>query len=128
MLFLTAGSIEHATGTREMSQLGGLWRAMPWTAGCFTLGAAAISGLPPLNGFVSEWLVYLGLFDAVGSRSPVAWVAVPAVLLLAMTGALALACFVKVVGIVFLGLPRTDAVARAHECGWLMRVPMLVLA
>jgi hydrogenase-4 component B len=128
LLFLGAGSVLHATGTREMSQLGGLWRAMPWTAGCFTLGAAAISGLPPLNGFVSEWLVYLGLFDAVGSRSPAAWVAVPAVVLLAMTGALALACFVKVCGVVFLGLPRTEAATHAHECGKFMRMPMLVLA
>jgi hydrogenase-4 component B len=128
LLFLGAGSVLHATGTREMSKLGGLWRAMPWTASCFTLGAAAISGLPPLNGFVSEWLVYLGLFDAVGSRSSAAWVAVPAVVLLAMTGALALACFVKVVGVVFLGLPRTEAAKHAHESGLLMRVPMLVLA
>lgn len=128
LLFLGAGSVLHATGTREMSRLGGLWRAMPWTAGCFTLGAAAISGLPPLNGFVSEWLVYLGLFDAVGSRSSVSWVAVPAVVLLAMTGALALACFVKVCGVVFLGLPRTEAAKHAHECGNFMRVPMLVLA
>ncbi len=128
LLFLGAGSVLHATGTREMSKLGGLWRAMPWTAGCFTLGAAAISGLPPLNGFVSEWLVYLGLFDAVSSRGPVAWIAVPATVLLAVTGALALACFVKVVGIVFLGLPRSEAVTHAHESGKLMRGPMLVLA
>lgn len=128
LLFLGAGSVLHATGAREMSKLGGLWRAMPWTAGCFTLGAAAISGLPPLNGFVSEWLVYLGLFDAVNARGPITWIAVPAVVLLAITGALALACFVKVVGIVFLGLPRTEAVARAHECGKLMRGPMLMLA
>jgi hydrogenase-4 component B len=128
LLFLGAGSVLHATGTREMSRLGGLWRAMPWTTGCFTLGAAAISGLPPLNGFVSEWLVYLGLFDAVSSRGPVAWAAVPAVVLLAMTGALALACFVKVVGVVFLGLPRSDAARCAHESDSFMRVPMLVLA
>jgi hydrogenase-4 component B len=127
LLFLGAGSVLHTTGTREMSRLGGLWRAMPWTAGCFTLGAAAISGLPPLNGFVSEWLVYLGLFDAVGSRSSVAWAAVPAVVLLAMTGALALACFVKVCGVVFLGLPRSKAATHAHECDWLMRTPMLML-
>jgi len=139
LLFLGAGSVLHATGTREMSRLGGLWRAMPWTAGLFTLGAMAIAGLPPLNGFVSEWLVYLGLFDAIPahaaaawSAAPVhgvaAWVAVAAAVLLALTGALALACFVKVCGVVFLGLPRSEAVARAHECGWRMRVPMLVLA
>ena len=128
LLFLGAGSVLHATGTREMSRLGGLWRNMPWTAGLFTLGAAAIAGLPPLNGFVSEWLVYLGLFDAVGSRGSISWAAVPAAVLLAMTGALALACFVKVCGVVFLGLPRTNAAEHAHECGWLMRAPMLVLA
>jgi hydrogenase-4 component B len=128
LLFLGAGSVLHATGTREMSRLGGLWRAMPWTAGCFVLGAAAIAGLPPLNGFVSEWLVYLGLFDAVGTRSPVVWMAIPAVIFLAMTGALALACFVKVCGVVFLGLPRTAAAQHAHESGWFMRAPMLLLA
>jgi len=128
LLFLGAGSVLHATGTREMSRLGGLWRAMPWTAGCFVLGAAAISGLPPLNGFVSEWLVFLGLFDAAGGGGAPGWAAVPSAILLGVTGALALACFVKVCGVVFLGLPRTEATARAHECGPLMRVPMLVLA
>ena len=128
LLFLGAGSVLHATGTREMSRLGGLWRAMPWTTGCFVLGAAAISGLPPLNGFVSEWLVFLGLFDAVGAGGFSAWAAGPAAMLLGVTGALALACFVKVCGVVFFGAPRTAAVARAHECGPLMRGPMLALA
>jgi hydrogenase-4 component B len=127
LLFLGAGSVLHATGTREMSRLGGLWRAMPWTAGLFGLGALAISGLPPLNGFVSEWLVFLGLFDAVSAHGPAAWAAIAAAILLGMTGALAVACFVKVCGVVFLGLPRSDAAQRAHECGWRMRLPMLVL-
>jgi hydrogenase-4 component B len=128
LLFLGAGSVLHATGTREMSRLGGLWRAMPWTAALFAVGAAAIAGLPPLNGFVSEWLVFLGLFDAVTLRGPAAWAAVPAAILLGMTGALALACFVKVCGVVFLGAPRTEAALRAHECGWTMRIPMILLA
>ncbi|MFO1476901.1 MAG: proton-conducting transporter membrane subunit [Verrucomicrobiota bacterium] len=128
LLFLGAGSVVHATHTREMSRLGGLWRGMPWTAACFALGAAAIAGLPPLNGFISEWLVYLGLFDAVGSRSPAVWIAVPAAVLLAMTGALALACFVKVCSVVFLGSPRSDAAAKAHEAGPWMRIPMAGLA
>ena len=128
LLFLGAGSVLHATGTREMSRLGGLWRALPWTTALFALGAAAIAGLPPLNGFVSEWLVFLGLFDAVNARGAVALGAVPAVVLLAMTGALALACFTKVCGVVFLGAPRSAAVARARECGPAMRGPMLVLA
>ena len=149
LLFLGAGSVLHATDTREMSRLGGLWRAMPWTASLFSLGAVAIAGLPPLNGFVSEWLVYLGLFDVVSAHSSISYLAILATILLAITGALALACFVKVCGIVFLGLPRTE-VARAsrpfdsnfekpktngqdaratnvHECGWQMRLPMLAL-
>lgn len=128
LLFFGAGSVVHATGTREMSRLGGLWRAMPWTASLFALGAAAISGLPPLNGFVSEWLVYLGLFDAVSQPASAIPAAIPAIVLLAMTGALALACFVKVCGVVFLGAPRSEAVAHAHECGLWMRGAMLVLA
>ena len=128
LLFLGAGSVLHATGTREMSRLGGLWRAMPWTAGLFALGAAAISGLPPLNGFVSEWLVFLGLFDAALAHGPMAWAAIPAAVMLGVTGALALACFVKVCGIVFLGAPRTSAASHAHECGRPMRGSMIVLA
>src|SRR5581483_1970570 len=82
LLFLGAGSVLHATGTREMSRLGGLWRAMPWSATLFMVGAVAISGLPPLNGFVSEWLVYLGLFDAAIAHGPSAWAVTPAVILL----------------------------------------------
>lgn len=128
LLFLGAGSILHATGTREMSRLGGLWRTMPWTAGLFALGAVAISGLPPLNGFVSEWLVYLGLFDATIAHGPPAWAAIPAAILLGVTGALALACFVKVCGVVLLGAPRSPAAAQAHECGRPMRGAMLMLA
>jgi hydrogenase-4 component B len=128
LLFLGAGSVLHATGTREMSRLGGLWRAMPWTASLFALGAVAISGLPPLNGFVSEWLVYLGMFDAVNQPGAAVVAAIPAIVLLAMTGALALACFVKVCGVVFLGAPRSPAAEYAHECGPWMRGPMLILA
>jgi len=128
LLFLGAGSVLHATGTREMSRLGGLWRVMPWTASLFALGAIAISGLPPLNGFVSEWLVYLGMFEAVNQPGAAVVGAIPAIVLLAMTGALALACFVKVCGVVFLGAPRSLAAEQAHECGPWMRGPMLVLA
>ena len=128
LLFFGAGSVLHSTGTREMSRLGGLWRAMPWTAGSFALGAVAISGLPPLNGFVSEWLVYLGLIDATLARGAAAWAALGAAILLGVTGALALACFVKVCGVVFLGAPRSNEAAGAHECGPAMRGAMGVLA
>lgn len=127
LLFFAAGSVLHATGTREMSQLGGLWRLMPWTASLFALGAMAISGLPPLNGFVSEWLVYLGLFDAALAHGPSAWAAIPSAILLGVTGALALACFVKVCGVVFLGAARSKAAAHAHESGLAMRGAMALL-
>lgn len=128
LLFFCAGSVLHATGTREMSRLGGLWRVMPWTAGWFALGAAAVAGLPPLNGFVSEWMIYLGLIDAVANNDPSAWAVMPAAIMLAMAGALALAGFAKAGAIMFLGAPRTRPAAEAHECGALMRGPMLVLA
>ncbi len=127
LLFFAAGSVLHATGTREMSALGGLWRRMPWTASLFALGAVAISGLPPLNGFVSEWVIYLGLFDATMARGPSAWAAIPAAILLGLTGALALACFAKVCGVVFLGAPRSRAAGHAHESGPAMRSAMLTL-
>ncbi len=127
LLFFAAGSVLHATGTREMSQLGGLWRMMPWTASLFALGAVAISGLPPLNGFVSEWLVYLSLFDATMARGPTAWAAIPAAILLGITGALALACFVKVCGVVFLGAPRSQAATHARESGPAIRGAMVAL-
>jgi hydrogenase-4 component B len=128
LLFFASGSVLHATGTREMSRLGGLWRAMPWTTGLFALGAVAVSGLPPLNGFVSEWLVYLGLFNAAASRSVSAWATTPAAIMLAVAGAMAMATFVKAAAVVFLGAPRTKTTEAAHECGPLMRAPMVVMA
>ncbi len=128
LLFLCAGSVLHATGTREMSVLGGLWRAMPWTASLFALGSVAISGLPPLNGFVSEFLIYLGLFDATLAGGPAAWAAIAAAILLGVTGALALACFVKVCGVVFLGAARSEAAQGARESGRAMLAAMVVLA
>ncbi len=128
LLFFSAGSVLHATGTREMSRLGGLWRTMPWTTGLFGLGAVAICGLPPLNGFVSEWFVYLGLFNATIIHDVSAWEAILAAVALGVTGGLALACFVKVCGIVFLGAPRSEAAVNAHECGKPMLGAMLTLA
>jgi hydrogenase-4 component B len=128
LLFFGSGSILHATGTREMSRLGGLVRTMPWTAGLFAIGSIAAAGLPPLNGFVSEWLIYLGLFDTVTSQASPAWAAVPAVILLATAGAMALAAFAKACSMIFLGASRTKATAHAHECGSWMRGPMVALA
>jgi len=129
LLFLGAGSVIHAVGTREMELMGGVSRRLPWTALAFLTGAVAICGLPPLNGFVSELLVYLGFFSATRSLEGVAAVlpalAAPA---LALVGGLALACFVKVYGAVFLGAPRSEEHAGGHEASPSMLVPMGILA
>lgn len=129
LLFLGAGAVHHATGTRELDRLGGLRRAMPWTAALFLVGAAAISGLPPLNGFASEWLVYLAAFRCLDVRpTAAASLGVLAAPALALVGGLAAACFAKVVGTVFLGEPRTADAARGHEPPPAMLGPMVVLA
>jgi len=127
LLFLGAGSVQHATGTRAIDRLGGLIKQMPWTAATFLIGAVAISGLPPLNGFISEFLIYAGAFHAVGEPHVAAAGAV-VILALALIGGLAAACFTKAFGIVFLGLPRSAEAAHVHEAGWAMRIPTLVLA
>jgi formate hydrogenlyase subunit 3/multisubunit Na+/H+ antiporter MnhD subunit len=129
LLFLGAGAVHHATGTRELDQLGGLGRAMPATAALFLVGAAAISGLPPLNGFVSEWLVFLASFGAViGHGDPTIALAGLAAPALALVGGLAAACFAKVFGTVFLGQARSAHAERVHEAPATMLVPMAVLA
>ncbi|HEX9288311.1 MAG TPA: proton-conducting transporter membrane subunit [Anaeromyxobacteraceae bacterium] len=128
LLFFGAGAVDHACGTRELDVLGGLARAMPLTAALFLLGAVAISGLPPLNGFVSEWLVYMGSLRAASSPAPlVPWAALGAPAL-ALVGALAAACFAKVFGTVFLGTARSERPSRAHEAPRPMLVPMALLA
>lgn len=127
LLFEGAGSVLHGTGTRDIDSLGGLYRRMPVTGVTFLVGSVAICGLPPLNGFVSEWLIYIGAFRG-AAAFPTGWavwalVAVPA---LALIGGLAAACFVKAFGVVFLGEPRTEAALKAHEAGNAMRAPMLL--
>lgn len=116
LLFLSAGAIINATGSRQIDSYGGVLRRMPVTALCFIGGAVAICGLPPLNGFVSEWLVYLGLLKSMAT-TPAARVAFAAVAApcLAMIGALAVACFVKVCGVAFLGEPRSASLQDVRE-------------
>jgi formate hydrogenlyase subunit 3/multisubunit Na+/H+ antiporter MnhD subunit len=129
LLFMGAGALLQATGTRELDQLGGLLKRMPWTGAAFLLGAAAISGLPPLNGFASEFLIYLGAFHGHASLSGLAVFPPMGIIAgLALIGGLAAACFAKAAGVVFLGEPRTEKAAGAREVGWLMRLPMLLLA
>lgn len=129
LLFLGAGSVFHATGTREIDVLGGLLKKMPWTGTTFLIASAAICGLPPLNGFVSEFLIYLGALRGVSINDSAAVGPVFAVIGgLAFIGGLAAACFAKAFGIIFLGEPRSKSVEQAHESGWAMRGPMIVLA
>ncbi len=127
LLFLGAGAVFRATGTRAIDRLGGLARAMPWTWVAFLVGSVAIVGLPPLNGFVSEWLVYQGLLRGGLVSSPVR-VAVLAVAALALIGGLALACFAKVGGVVFLGQPRSPAAEQGRERSGGYLLPMAALA
>jgi hydrogenase-4 component B len=129
LLFLGAGAVVHATGTRNMEAMGGLIKRMPWTAACFFVGSAAIAALPPLNGFVSEWLTFVALFQnrhlaSVGLNL----VFVLAIASLALTGGLAMACFVKAFGITFLALPRSAAATCATEARGAMRLAMVMLA
>jgi hydrogenase-4 component B len=125
LLFQGAGAVLHATGTRDMDALGGLSRRMPFTAAMFLVGAVAICGLPPLNGFVGEWLVYVASFRAASSMTGASAVgAVILVPMLALAGGLAVACFVGAYGVVFLGEPRTSAAERAHEAPAAMRAAM----
>jgi hydrogenase-4 component B len=129
LLFLGAGSFERAVGSLDLDQLGGLLRRMPWTGGAFLLGSLAIAGVPPLNGFASEWLTlqalvhvpaYGGLGDGLAGSIALA--------ALAATAALAVFCFVKVVGLVLLGPPRRAAVDAAAEAPPPMRAAVGALA
>jgi hydrogenase-4 component B len=128
LLFLSAGAAVHAAGTRDLERLGGLLRRMPFAGACFVAGAVAISGLPPQNGFNSEWLLYRALLDAALDAAGIARVAAfLGAALLALVGALAAACTVRMVGIAFLGEPRDRAAANAHEGGLWMRAPLALL-
>ena len=128
LLFLGAGSVIHSTGARELDHLGGLLKRMPWTGAAFLVGAAAISGLPPLNGFVSEFLIYLGSFRSVSARTAASVPALLSIAGLALIGGLAAACFAKAFGIVFLGEPRSVHAEEARESNAAMTLPMAILA
>ena len=134
-LFLAAGSVQRAAGTRDLDSLGGLLRRLPVTAALFGIGALSICALPPFSGFASEWLLLQGLlrgFSAHGAATATALLA--GVAALALTGGLTAAAFVKAFGIGFLGQPRTPGAAAAVEAGpamaagtALLAVPCLVL-
>jgi hydrogenase-4 component B len=129
LLFLGAGSVLHATRTRNMNLMGGLIRAMPRTALFFLIGSVAIAGLPPLNGFVGEWLLFQALLPGVALATPAAAALVTlSIGMLALTSGLAAACFVKAFGITFLAQPRSPEAAHCHEAGPSMQWGMGLLA
>ena len=129
LLFLGAGTVDDRAGTRDLNQLGGLIRTMPWTAGTFLVGALAISALPPFNGFVSEWLTLQTMLRS--SELPSTLVKLVFVLCgagLALTAALAVTCFVKAFAMGFLGMSRSEEAAKAVEARGASIVPMVFLA
>ena len=128
LLFLGAGAVVHAAGTRDLERLGGLLKRMPWTGAAFLAGAVAICGLPPFNGFAGEFLIYAGSFRTILGSGGIALGGLIVVVALALIGGLAAACFAKAFGIAFLGEPRSAAAAAAHEAGVAMRGPMIALA
>jgi len=126
LLFYAAGAVVHTTGTRHIDALGGLLRPMRVTGIAFLVGAVAICGLPPLNGFVSEWLLYLAGFQALLNGTSVALLVGLAAPALALIGALAVACFVKAFSVVFLGTSRSD-IGNPHDATLSMQAAMVPL-
>ena len=129
LLFLGAGSLLFATHTRNIEQYGGLLRRMPWTGLCFLIGAVSIAALPPTSGFVSEWLIFQSLFLSVQLPTLFLKLMLPIVAaILALTGALAVACFAKAFGLSFLAQPRSPQARHAVEVPVSMRIGMGFLA
>ena len=129
LLFMGTGAVEASCGTRDLDKLGGIARHMPWTSALFLVGVLSIAALPPLNGFVSEWLTLQTILRSVLISSTAIKVAFAVSgALLALTAGLAVTCFVKVYAMGFLGIARSDGAARARESRLGMRVPLAFLA
>src|SRR6185312_5952986 len=129
LLFLGAGAFSRVVGSVELDSLGGLLGRMPWTGATFAVGAMAIAGLPPLNGFVSEWLTLQSLLHlGVSSHLGIAFAGALGTAVLASTAALGVYCFVKAIGLVLLGAPRRVECEQAGEVPAGMRISMVFLA
>lgn len=129
LLFMGAGAVLHATHERNMDEMGGLIHTMPWTAALFLIGSVSIAGLPPFNGFVSEWLTFQAFLLSPSLPSPLMKLLIPmGAALLALTAALAAACFVKAFGVTFLGHWRGHHHPHVHEVDWFMRAGMIMAA
>lgn len=128
LLFVGTGAVLHATGERNLGRLGGLMRSMPWVAWLALLGVLASSGLPPLSGFASEWLLLQSFLFTPGLPNPVLNMLIPVVAaVIALVGALAGYVMVKFYGVIFLGQPREARLADAHDAGRWERVGMVWL-
>jgi formate hydrogenlyase subunit 3/multisubunit Na+/H+ antiporter MnhD subunit len=129
LLFLATGAVLHSTGERNLGRLGGLIHRMPWVAWLTLIGTLAMAGLPPLNGFVSEWLLLQAfLFAHEVPRTFVNMILPVGAALVALSAALAAYVMVKFFGVIFLGQPREPALARAHDAGPLERIGLIWLA
>jgi len=129
LMFFGAGSLLHGSGTRDLEQMGGLAKRMPRTAALVILGSVAIAALPPLNGFASEWLIYLGLSrGGIGAGAGSGLLLLAAVAVMATVGVMAALCFVRMIGMGLLGQPRSEGAAHAHESHRGLVGPMAVLA
>ena len=129
LLFMGAGAVLHATHQRNMEELGGLIHRMPWTAALFLVGCISISALPPFNGFVSEWLTFQAFLLSPSLPNPTLNLLIPlGAALLALSGALAAACFVKAFGVTFLGHWRGHHHTEIREVPWSMRIGMSLAA
>lgn len=127
LLFFNAGSVYQATHTRNMEQLGGLMKKMPYTSILFLIGSLAICGLPPFNGFISEYLIYLGMFKSLSAANLYQSILILGTIVgLSLIGGLAIFCFTKAFGIVFLGEPRSEKVAMAKEVRKIMIFPQYI--
>ncbi|UXM84530.1 proton-conducting transporter transmembrane domain-containing protein [Methanococcus aeolicus] len=128
LLFMGAGAVIKSTGTHSLEGMGGLMKKMPTTATAFLIGSLAISGIPLFNGFVSELLIYMGGFNGLNSSVGLLAASTFGIIALTLIGGLATACFTKVLGISFLGAPKTKASANAKESPYMMRIPQILLA
>lgn len=128
LLFLALGSVAHVTGTREIDQLGGLLKKMPLTGRCFLVGAVAMAGLPPLNGFMGELLLYLACFYGLTQNPMVAIPCLGVIACLAVLGTAATFCLSGLFGVIFLGEPRNLKKFPAHEVTKEMLIPQFCLA
>lgn len=129
LLFMGAGAVLHVAHERNMEKMGGLIHALPWTSSLFLIGCISISGLPPFNGFVSEWLTFQAFLLSPSLPAPLIKLLIPmGAALLALTAALSSACFVKAFGVTFLGHWRGQHTPDVHEVNWPMRLGMLMAA